>query len=68
LAADWSVDIGGGLARFHNRYRRPFFEAFAGCGQLDKDQVAKLLLSVLRDADDRHVAVNLKPLVVSSES
>jgi hypothetical protein len=68
LAADRSVNVGRGLDGFHHCGRRAFFETFAGCRQLDKNQVAELLLGVLRDADDRHVAVNAKPLVIGRES
>lgn len=55
------------VAQLHYCGRRAFFEAFAGSRQFDKNQIAELLLSVLRDADDRDIAVDAKPFMICRE-
>src|SRR3546814_15242354 len=59
-----SIDLARRLHRFHHGGFLALFEALADRRQLNEDNVAELLLSVVADADRCLVAGNHHPLVV----
>src|SRR3712207_3466817 len=61
--ADRGVEVGDGLDGLEGAEGVPGLEGGALLGQLDKDDIAELVLGVIRDADGGGVALGADPLV-----
>src|SRR4051812_6820776 len=67
LARDRRVDVRRRLDRFHHGGGLRLLQGPPDLGQFDEDDVAKLRLRVVGDADGRDIAFDAQPLMVGGE-
>ena len=67
LAIGGRIDVGCGLYRFDHDGGVALLEALPDLGKLDEDEVAELLLRMVRDADDGDAVLEPDPFMVFGE-